>query len=478
MKHTKYAMIVACATMMFLVGTRTAAQEGGKATHGIEGSWRGMLKVPGGSLNIIFNVTATMHGGHAATLDSPDQGVFGIKADSAFASDSVVWLSFSAIGGKLSGVCPPGADSLMGIWEQGGMTFPVVLYYSRAPIAAPKRPQEPSKPFPYREEEVTFRNKKAGITLAGTLSLPSTRGPYPAAILVTGSGPQDRNEEIFGHKPFLVISDYLVRQGIAVLRYDDRGVGKSGGKFAQATTRDFGEDATAALDFLRSKKEINKIKIGVIGHSEGGIIAPLVASQRKDIAFVVMLAGTGVTGEQVIVEQLGLLLRAAGVEQEVVKKRQEFQRNLIAVVISNVDSVTKASRLRSIILAAADTGKSANPQAQEMAVKTQIAQIMSPWFRYFLIYDPQPALRKVKCPVLLLNGEKDVQVSPKQNLPAIVSALREGGNTDVTVHEIPGLNHLFQLAKTGGPDEYGKIEETMSPEVLKIIGDWILEKAH
>jgi pimeloyl-ACP methyl ester carboxylesterase len=434
------------------------------------------LTVPGGSLRVVFNFTPKAEGGYTATLDSPDQGAFGIAADSVIVQDTLVRVSIRSIGGELNGVHLAGADSIPGTWSQGGMQLPLVLKHSSEEVEKPKRPQEPKKPYPYKEEEVTFTNPEAGITLAGTLTLPKSGGPFPAAVLITGSGPEDRDEAVFGHRPFLVLADYLTRQGIAVLRYDDRGVGKSTGNFATATSTDFASDAKAAVAYLKTRKEIRADKIGLIGHSEGGVIAPMVAAESKDVAFIVMMAGTGVPGDQVILEQAALIAKAMGTSEKEVQEARAISRKAFDIIKSGKDSATVASELRTLLLSAADTSARKDAQTSEAAVNAQIKQITSPWFRYFLTYDPRPALRKVHCPVLAIDGEKDLQVSPKQNLPQIEAALREGGNKDFTVRELPGLNHLFQTATKGTPDEYAKIEETISPTALKLMGDWILER--
>jgi fermentation-respiration switch protein FrsA (DUF1100 family) len=477
--HRPHLKLLLLTSILFVAAKEySTAQENQKAPEQLlTGSWQGTLSVPGASLRVVFNFTPKAEGGYTATLDSPDQGAFGIAADSVTVQDTLIRVSIRSIGGELTGVRLARADSISGTWSQGGMRLPLVLKYSSKEAEKPKRPQEPKKPYPYKEEEVTFTNPEARITLAGTLTLPPSGGPFPAVVLITGSGPQDRDEMVFGHRPFLVLSDYLTRQGIAVLRYDDRGVGKSTGNFGTATSTDFASDANAAVAYLKTRKEVRTDKIGLIGHSEGGIIAPMVAAESNDVAFIVMMAGTGVPGDQVILEQAALIAKAMEKTEKEVQEARELNRKIYGVVESMRDSATVASELRTLLLSAADTSARKDTQATEAAINAQIRQITSPWFRYFLTYDPRPALRRVRCPVLAINGEKDLQVSPKQNLPEIEAALREGGNKDFTVRELPGLNHLFQTAKKGTPDEYAKIEETISPTALKLIGDWILERS-
>jgi fermentation-respiration switch protein FrsA (DUF1100 family) len=477
MHQSHFKMLMRGLALLAFISSLAMAQESQKAPEQLlPGSWQGTLTVPSGSLRIVFNFKEKAEGGYTATLDSPDQGAFGIPADSVIAQDTLVRVSIRSIGGELNGTHLTGTDSISGTWSQGGMQLPLVLKYSSKEAEKPKRPQEPKKPYPYKEEEVTFTNPEAGITLAGTLTLPKSGGPFPAAVLITGSGPEDRDEMVFGHRPFLVLSDYLTRQGIAVLRYDDRGVGKSTGNFGTATSTDFASDAKAAVAYLKTRKEIREDKIGLIGHSEGGIIAPMVAAESKDVAFIVLMAGTGVPGDQVILEQAALIAKAMGTSEKEVQEARAINRKAFDIIESGKDSATVASELRTLLLSAANTSAPTDTQTNEARINGQIKQITSPWFRYFLTYDPRPALMKVRCPVLAINGEKDLQVSPKQNLPEIEAALREGGNKDFTVRELPGLNHLFQTATKGTPDEYTKIEETISPTALNLMGDWILER--
>jgi pimeloyl-ACP methyl ester carboxylesterase len=470
-------MLIRGFVSLVVISNLVMAQESQRTPERVlTGSWQGTLSVPGGSLRVVFNFKPKAEGGYTATLDSPDQGAFGIAADSVTVQDTLIRVTVRSIGGELNAVRLADADSISGTWSQGGMRFPLVLKYSGKVTEAPKRPQEPKKPYPYKDEEVSFSNPEAGITLAGTLTVPPSDGPFPAVVLITGSGPQDRDEALLGHKPFLVLSDQLTRQGIAVLRYDDRGIGRSTGKFGGATSVDFASDAKATVAYLKTRKEVRADKIGLIGHSEGGIIAPMVATESNDVAFIVMMAGTGVPGDELILKQAALITGAMGKSETEVQQQQELNRKIYDLVEFGKDSAAVAAELRTLLLSAADSTARKDTQFTNVTINAQIAQVTSPWFKYFLAYDPRPTLKKVRCPVLAINGEKDLQVPPKQNLPEIEAALREGENSDFTIREIPGLNHLFQSATKGTPDEYGKIEETISPTALKLIGDWILEK--
>jgi pimeloyl-ACP methyl ester carboxylesterase len=332
------------------------------------------------------------------------------------------------------------------------------------------RPQNPAKPYPYKEEEITFPNGKAKISLAGTLTLPPGPGPFPAAILLSESGPHDRDESIVGHRPFLVLADHLTRKGIAVLRFDKRGIGKSTGDYANATTEDFAGDAEAALSYLKTRKEIELKKPGLVGHSEGGMIAPLVAAYSTDVAWIVLLAGPGLKGEDTLLLQSELILKTAGVGDDQIARTRAFNKETYALVRQEKDPATLQAKLSDLVQ---NSGMSASlPPA---ALEAQVRLMVSPWFRFFLDYDPVPTLQKTTCPVLALNGEKDLQVSSKENLAKIRKALQDGGNKDFQTAELPGLNHLFQHSPTGSPTEYGGILETMAPEALNAVSDWVLK---
>jgi len=441
----------------------------------ITGSWLGKIAVGAIELRVIFNLSVVEKDSLIATLDSPDQGAKGIKLGPVTFTGETIKISAGALLAEYNGKIIN--DTLIeGIWEQAGNSHDLNLVKLKA-VFTQNRPQEPKAPFPYTAEDVTFFNNSFEIELAGTLTIPFGQGPFPAVVMITGSGPQNRNEELMGHKPFLVIADYLSRNGIAVLRYDDRGVGMSQGSMINATTEDFATDAEAAFNFLKSNSKINPKAIGLIGHSEGGLIAPIVAASNYDISFIVSLAGTGVTGEQILKRQSSDINRASGLDEKLVKESASTNKRLFAILKkepdNNIASDKMTEEYRKIL-----EKKKTSPEDIENAVK-QIQAGLSPdaltWFRYFIITDPTDYWKKVNCPVLALNGEKDLQVAADENLPAIEKALRSSGNKSVEPIKLPGLNHLFQHCKTGLPREYGEIEETFSPEVLKIIADWILD---
>ncbi len=439
----------------------------------IAGQWNGSLKVQGMQLRIVFNITKT-ESGYSSTMDSPDQGAKGIPVTSTTFEDSKLKIEIANLKAEYNGELKE--NKFEGTFKQSGMEFPMNLSKEHIVKQSFVRHQEPIKPYPYYAEEVTFLNAKANITLAGTLTLPKQEGSYPAVILITGSGPQNRDEELMGHKPFLVLSDYLTRNGIAVLRYDDRGTAQSKGNFKTATTVDFGSDAESAVNYLKTRKEINKI--GLIGHSEGGIIAPMVAVSSKDVNFIVLLAGTGLRGDKILLLQSGLIAKASGTSEADIQKTKDINAKAFEMVLKSKDTETlKADLTRYLKEAIKKIPADAWPKGmtEDEFVSLQVNQTTSPWMLYFIRYDPAPVLEKVKCAVLAVNGEKDLQVPPKENLSAIEKALKKGSNKKYTIKEFPGLNHLFQECKTGLPAEYSEIEQTFSPIALEEITRWILQ---
>jgi len=347
------------------------------------------------------------------------------------------------------------------------------------------RPQEPEPPFPYDEQEVFFQNEKDQIRLAGTLTLPRSDGPFPAVILITGFGPQDRDDSVFGHKPFLVLADHLTRLGIAVLRVDDRGVGKSTGNFSEATSQDFAADALAAIEYLKTRNDIAHGKIGLLGHSEGGLIASMVAIQSRDVAFVVMMAGPGLKGDQIVVGAGGADYKGGWISDEVVAEMRTAQERIFTIIKEERDPPLLEARMRkeaavfcglaARIRAEAPESKKQNAETVAAAIESQTQLFLSPWFRFYLMFDPRTALIKVKCPVLAINGERDFEVPAKENLEAIRKALESGGNRDYAVLMLPNLNHLFQTAETGAISEYEQIEETLSVSAMDTVSNWILK---
>ncbi|WP_254413053.1 alpha/beta hydrolase family protein [Dyadobacter diqingensis] len=454
-------------TFLLLISFSAKAQD-------ISGQWNGILKLPGAQIRLVANLVKT-DGGYSGTLDSPDQGAKGIPVNAVAFENSNLKLAMASLNAEYTAVL--GADNTFkGTFKQNGMTFPLDLSRKVIEKVRVVRPQEPVKPYPYYSEDVKFDNTKDKISLAGTLTLPAKEGNYPAVILITGSGPQDRDEAIMDHKPFLVLADHLTRNGIAVLRYDDRGTAQSTGDFNAATSKELASDVESAVAYLKTRKEINARKIGLVGHSEGGLIAPMVAADSKDIAFIVLLAGPGLPGDEILTRQRRLIGRANGISDGDLDKTEEMNKEIYSV-LKQQSSLTETKAKLKVIFEEnhnkAPVEQQLPAEQREAVISQMINSVATPWYQFFITYDPTLALEKVQCPVLALNGEKDLQVPPKEDLEGIKRALEKGGNKNVTVKELPGLNHLFQECTTGSPAEYGKIEQTFSPTALVEISDWV-----
>lgn len=434
----------------------------------ITGTWNGVLKVQGMELGIVFHISKNGVD-YSGTMDSPSQGVKGIPITSITFNNSNLKIAIDkaqiVYDGKLVG------DSIKGSFRQHGMPF--VLNMVRGEVQAEaKRPQSPVKPYPYISEDVKFENKEANIILTGTLTYPKSGNNLPAVVLISGSGAQNRDEELFGHKPFLVLSDYLTRHGIAVLRYDDRGTAESEGDFSSGTTKDFATDALAAFNYLKSRKEINPHKIGLVGHSEGGIISYMLASQNPDIAYIVSLAASAIRGDSVLLHQNEIVLRSSGMGETMIEEKKQELSKMFNLIINVSDKTEKEQKLREIMLESIPEDQQ-NDEDVRKIIDAQVNQLLSNWMRYFMSYDPAIDIVKVKCPVFALNGQKDMQVDADTNLGRIGALLKS--NDNLTLKKYPDLNHLFQHCQTGLFSEYSQIEKTISPEVMEDIVNWILK---
>jgi len=429
----------------------------------IAGQWNGPLKVPGTQLRVVFHVNKT-EAGYSATMDSPDQKVTGIPMEKASFDNSILKLEMPKAQISYEGILNKD-DIIVGKFTQRGQSTELNLSKEIIQKQVYARPQEPQKPYPYYTEDVKFENKTDKVVLAGTLSLPKKEGNFPAVILISGSGGQNRDGETLGHKPFLVLADFLTKKGFAVLRFDDRGVEQSTGDISKSTTADFARDVQAGVDYLQTRKEINKNKIGLIGHSEGGVIAPIVAGNSKAIDFIVLLAGPGLRGDKLLLLQKEAVERVSGVPESDIQKAQEIFRGAYDIILV---SKTNDENLKKDV-----TTYFASKYNEEIA-KSLTPQFTNNWMYYFLKMDPAVNLAKVKCPVLALNGSKDIQVPATVDLEAIEKTLLKAGNKNVTTKELPNLNHLFQESKTGSPEEYEKIEQTFSSLALEEISNWLM----
>jgi len=423
-------------------------------------------------LRIVLHVSKSADGTLTGTMDSVDQGANGIPFSSISETGGAVRFELKSIASVFEGTLDAEKSHIAGKWRQGGASLPLTFERTDKAIEL-NRPQEPKKPYPYNEEDVNYENKKAGVKLAGTLTWPRASGPFPTVLLITGSGPQDRNEALMGHKPFLVLSDYLTRRGIAVLRVDDRGEGGSTGSTMNSTSADFAGDVLTGIEFLKSRKEVNPAQIGLIGHSEGGLIAPMVAADSSYVAFIVMMAGPGMKGFEILDAQAAAIAKAMGASADSISQNRTMQEQMFAIVRSEQDPAAAEKKIREAWSKAMAQLPAEQQKARAGALDAQLKMVLSPWFRYFLDYDPAPALKKTKCPVLAIDGELDLQV-PTGNLTKIAEALEAGGNTDFEIVKFPRLNHLFQTSKTGSPAEYAQIEETIAPVALETMTGWIL----
>jgi pimeloyl-ACP methyl ester carboxylesterase len=445
----------------------------------IIGSWYGTLNVNGTKLKIVFHLTKTGNE-YKATMDSPDQNAKGLPTDKATFSNSVLSIQAASMGITYTGSFLPDSNKFKGVFKQASLSFPLDLGRT-APVASVKppvqRPQDP-KDFPYKQEEVTFSNPKANVQLSGTLTTPSNGKFSKIIIFISGSGAQDRNEELgpFNQRPFLVWSDWLTRNGFATLRYDDRGTGKSTGVFSDATTVDFSEDAEAAVKYVSSRKDLQRLSIGLMGHSEGGIIAPMIANRNRSIKFLVLLAAPGVPISDLMLQQNAAIAKLAGSPEQL--ELAALINNTFYSTIKTNQGLSPAqlklrldSNLRKELKVYA---KNISEDVNVDAIVNSVSPLMgSKWFTSFIALDPSVNLSKVKCQVLALNGTLDAQVNSTANLAGIKTNLEKAGNKHFEIVPLTGLNHLLQKAVTGSVKEYGEIEETVNPVALKKVSDWV-----
>ncbi len=448
-----------------------AAYKAKDAVFPVEGMWQSALETHGMRLRLQLHISHDTERQLIAALDSLDQGVSGLPTNHVTFKENVLHFEVPAVAGVFEGKFDAAKNTLTGNWSQTGAEQVLEFKHAEEPLAL-RRPQNPVEPYPYQVENVSFSNISAHVELAGTLTLPKGFGPFPAVILIAGSGPHDRDEELASHRPFLIIADALTRKGYAVLRYDKRGIGGSTGSADNSTTLDFAADTLAAINYLKSRKEIDVKKIGLLGHSEGAMIAPYVANRSHDVVWLVLLAPPATGGEETLINQSSLIGEVGGLTRPQLLASLTFDREAYALVRTEKDPEAIATKLKALLK---ESGlDAAMPPA---ALETQIRMLSSPWFGFFLDYDPMPVLKELKTPTLALYGQKDLQVPPKFNMAPFKKALEDAGNKDFDVKELPELNHLFQHAYSGSPAEYAAIEETFSQEALRIIEDWIARQA-
>lgn len=429
----------------------------------IEGTWKGDIQIP--MQKLPFVITIEKHNNEWIGIgESPQQTNNKINFKTVTFQNDTLKIDEPKLGMQYIGVLKDNT-TIEGKFSQRGMTFTLNLEKGEYKL---NRPQMPSPPFAYDTKEITFYNDKADINLSGTLTIPKGKAKYPTVILVTGSGPQDRDETIAGHKPFLVIADYLSKNGYAVLRYDDRGVGESEGKFSEATILDFATDTEAAINYLKKQKFVDNKKIGILGHSEGGMVAQIVAAHSKDIHFIISLAGPGIPNDQLMIIQKTAIERAMGIPELSIKMNERVFGKMYKIAKKDTPNEVAEAEIKNFLKNDPVYKNIPENQLQEL-----IDQVLNKWFRASIKYDPNEYFSEIKAKVLALNGEKDLQVTAKENLKGWKDGLAH--NKYVTVKSYPKLNHMFQKAVTGLPNEYGEIETTIEPVVLEDILNWLNE---
>ena len=460
----------------------SAAKGQDVGARGIIGTWQGVLVAGGARLRVVFRVTEAPDGGLEATMDSPDQGAMGIPIAAITLTGDSVRFDIASVGARYVGRLAGGGEQITGEWVQGAARVPLEL--GRGEPGEVRRPQEPEGPLPYVSEEVEIVGGDE-LSLAGTLTLPPGSGPHPAVVLLSGSGPQDRDGGLAGHRPFLVLADHLTRAGIAVLRTDDRGVGGSGGSTFTTTLADRAADTGAMVAHLRGRREIDRGRVGLVAHSEGGWVAPLVARAAPDhVAFLVLLAGPGLSPGPLLLAQQAAILRASGADEATLDAMAAFTGSLFDVLAATPDPARADERLQQLATEVAARLPAAQAQALEayLAGQSETERLSSrraantPWFRDLIAFDVAPAWRGVHQPVLALFGGRDLQVPPAENVEPLRLLMGADHRPDRTVTVLPDLNHFFQPARTGLPEEYATIETTLAPEALDVITGWI--RAH
>jgi pimeloyl-ACP methyl ester carboxylesterase len=456
-----------------------------QAQNNFAGIWLGKLNV-GRELRIVFHVKDSGDGKLSATMDSPDQSAKDIPCSGVTATGDSISIEMSNIHGLFAGKLTD-PNTLTGEWSQSGHALPMELKRvdevpEVLPVPRSERPQTPKPPFNYTSEDVIYQNADKSIQYGATITIPKGKGPFPAVLLITGSGQQNRDEEIMGHKPFAVIADYLTNNGYVVLRVDDRGTGKTTGSLDSATSMDFSKDALVSLDYLEKRPEVNRKRVGLMGHSEGGMIAEIIAAERKDVDFVVFLAGPGVRTSILMEEQNAAYMASLGIGQAAIDKYKTLYSSIVRDIIYGKDSAQVYASLKQHIndwVKQTDTASVMattgihDEESKEEFIDAAVASYNNRWYRYFLSFDPKPYLERMNCKVLALNGDKDIQVVPRPNLAGIRIGLAKSKSKVIFTKEMKGLNHLFQTCTKCTVEEYGELEETFSPTALVLILDWL-----
>ena len=463
------------------------------AQTALAGKWKGDLEISAlRTAQVVMNIAKDPKGDLSATFDDPARKVIGVPCDKITLRDDSLIVSIALARALFAAKINADTTEINGFWTQGDYKAPLTLQKiipraaneSKPKKINPRRPQTPEPPFDYVVEDLQYNNADQTIRFGATLTKPKGEARFPVALLITGSGRQDRDETMLGHKPFAVIADYLTKRGIAVLRVDDRGAGKTTGNFAAATTADFAKDVESGIAYLKTRADIDPAKIGLIGHSEGGMIAIMLGAERKNLAFIVLLAAPGIKNIDLL-ERQGLdLLRSAGAPEKDVAIYQPLYKEMIKAVLGAKDSAQADKRAThafknwqakagpEVVLRTTNVTDAASLQKY---IAATVRSANAPWYKYFVAYDPADNLRRVACPVLALNGSKDIQVASAENLAAIKAGLAKSPAPSFRTLELQGLNHLFQRCAKCSYSEYGQLEETFSPDALTLIGDWIIK---
>jgi len=443
-----------------------AAQESSLA-----GYWKGVIQAGGRTFTFVFTFSTDAQKGIQGSLDLPEQDEQNIPVDEITITGNKIYLDMKKIQRKFEGEISPDKKKIVGFYVRStGTRLPLTLERTDSAFSM-KRPQMPQPPYPYKEETVVILNADDQTKLAGALTIPDGTGPFPAVVLISGSGAQDRDETISGHKPFLVLADFLARRGAAALRCDDRGAGESGGEHLAATTAVRAADVGWMIEYLLTRKGIDRKRIFLLGHSEGSVIASLVASRNPLVAGIILLGAPGLSIEENLYLQNTLLRKAEGASDAAIAQANILQRKIFSVVEEVTDDEEARAKLRGIY---SSNMYERLTDSQKKSIDERIATLLTPYFRDIIKCDPSVALSKVSCPVLAIIGEKDLQCPPKENIPALEKALRAGENRNFRVIEMAGLNHLLQTSTSGAMSEYASIEETISPQALTAISDWLL----
>ncbi len=448
-------------------------------TEAFIGNWSGTLHAGQQGVGFVFHITPNEEGALSASMDVPAQGGFGIQIEDIETEDTSITLKLPLPGGaSYTGVLNQQKDVISGTFSQGNMSLPLDLARDDAAVS-PQRPQEPTPPFPYLSENITFENSDAGITLAGTMTIPTGPGPYPGVVLISGSGPHDRDSSMMGHKPFLVLADSLTRQGIAVLRYDDRGTSESGGDHASATPEDFASDALAAVAFLSGHAGVDTDRVGLLGHSEGALAAIIATDRSDDVAFLISLVGSALPGSDALQASAAAMARANGASKAAVDMNVRILSALIRALEDTEAGESAVPQMRKSALGlidSVDPATLASAGISKAVISQMIQQFDLPNSRFVMRYDPRPALRRSTTPTLAVLGGRDPVMPADDHAPSFTAAFADSPGDDHTVTVLPGLNHLLQNAESGAPAEFGRITETMSPDAMRLVSEWILAR--